>query len=70
MYRLTWRQAGTLSKCPDCPVTQAQAQAQAQAHLPSVGELQHGLGLLLEGVLEDDDGVLARSILKLQSLLI
>ena len=29
------------------------------SYLPSVGELKHGLRLLPEGVLEDDDGVLA-----------
>ena len=34
------------------------------SYLPSVGELKHGLRLLPEGVLEDDDGVLAGGILE------
>ena len=34
------------------------------SYLPCVGELKHGLRLLPEGVLEDDDGVLAGGILE------
>ena len=34
------------------------------SYLPSVGELKHGLCLLPEGVLENDDGVLAGGILE------
>ena len=33
-------------------------------YLSRVGKLQHGLRLLLAGVLQDDDGVLARGILQ------